>query len=227
MQLAFLGIGAAFFPEWGSNCAFVQKGDRLLLLDCGESVFEKIVGMELFKNASDITIAITHTHADHIGSLPTLCLWAKLHGVPVTVVSPDPAVDRILEACGAPNACTRASTLQSPDWTLTPVPVEHASTIASFGYRISDTDETIYYSGDAKSIPEDILTDFLEGRIKRIYQDTCTHGAVHMTLAALSEKIPPAMRHRVTTMHYNCDFRAKVAALGFAVGEIDRYLDMR
>ena len=36
--LRFLGRGAAFNPALGNTSAYVREGERLLLLDCGESV---------------------------------------------------------------------------------------------------------------------------------------------------------------------------------------------
>ena len=42
MKLNFLGRGAAFNPKEGNTAAFIKEGDRLLLIDCGESVFRQI-----------------------------------------------------------------------------------------------------------------------------------------------------------------------------------------
>ncbi len=43
MLLDFLGRGSAFNIKEGNNCAFIRIDKELILLDCGETVFEKIV----------------------------------------------------------------------------------------------------------------------------------------------------------------------------------------
>ena len=43
MKLHFLGRGAAFNPLEKSTSAYVKEGDRLFLLDCGESVFAELI----------------------------------------------------------------------------------------------------------------------------------------------------------------------------------------
>ena len=42
MELKFTGIGAAYYPVLGSNCAFFEHDNCLYLIDCGESTFRAI-----------------------------------------------------------------------------------------------------------------------------------------------------------------------------------------
>ena len=51
MELHFLGRGAAFYVEAGNTSAYLREGSRLLLLDCGESVF------------ADLPVSYTHLRA--------------------------------------------------------------------------------------------------------------------------------------------------------------------
>ena len=46
-MLSFLGIGGAFAISLKNCSAFYKKGRELLLIDCGESVFEEIVKINL------------------------------------------------------------------------------------------------------------------------------------------------------------------------------------
>src|SRR5574344_116865 len=77
-QLQFLGTGSAFNTKLGNTSAYLLNNDKsaMLLFDCGETVFSKLKPiLEKNKNISELTICITHSHSDHIGSLPTLLYY--------------------------------------------------------------------------------------------------------------------------------------------------------
>lgn len=77
-QLKFLGTGSAFNTKLGNTSAYLMNNDKsaILLFDCGETVFSKLKPiLEKNKNISEFTICITHSHSDHIGSLPTLLYY--------------------------------------------------------------------------------------------------------------------------------------------------------
>lgn len=77
-QLKFLGTGSAFNTKLGNTSAYLLNNDKsaMLLFDCGETVFSKLKPiLEKNKNISEFTICITHSHSDHIGSLPTLLYY--------------------------------------------------------------------------------------------------------------------------------------------------------
>lgn len=77
-QLKFLGTGSAFNTKLGNTSAYLLNNDKsaMLLFDCGETVFSKLKPiLEKNKNINEFTICITHSHSDHIGSLPTLLYY--------------------------------------------------------------------------------------------------------------------------------------------------------
>lgn len=77
-QLKFLGTGSAFNTKLGNTSAYLLNNDKsaMLLFDCGETVFSKLKPiLEKNKNISEFTICITHSHSDHMGSLPTLLYY--------------------------------------------------------------------------------------------------------------------------------------------------------
>ena len=43
MELKFLGRGSAFNVKEGNTAAYYKEGDKMLLIDCGETVFSTIV----------------------------------------------------------------------------------------------------------------------------------------------------------------------------------------
>jgi len=76
MELKFLGRGAAFNPKEGNTSAYFIENNQLFLIDCGESVFERLIELDLLNNIESINLMITHTHSDHIGSLGSLVMYA-------------------------------------------------------------------------------------------------------------------------------------------------------
>ena len=76
MKLNFLGRGAAFNPKEGNTSAYFTIDNQLFLIDCGESVFAKLMELDLLNNMKKINLMITHTHSDHIGSLGSLVMYA-------------------------------------------------------------------------------------------------------------------------------------------------------
>lgn len=75
MELKFLGRGSAFNVGEGNTSAYYKSKNDMLLIDCGSDVFKKIVKRHLLDDISDLYIAITHSHPDHIGSLGDLIFY--------------------------------------------------------------------------------------------------------------------------------------------------------
>lgn len=230
MRLRFHGTGAAFNPAFGSNGAFFAHGEDLYLIDCGESAFARLHAADLFSlYPGQITVLLTHKHADHCGSLGTLCLYAaaKLRRT-ITVVHPDERVRTLLSICGAREDQYRLiPALDERGVRATPVPVRHVPSIPAFAFYLEAGGETVYYSGDAGELPDEVVLGVREGRIARAYQDaayfdgTPPPNPVHAPLPALTAQISPAIRGRFTLMHMNRDYRAEARALGFDVAERD------
>ena len=76
-MLTFLGRGAAFHPGQGNTAAYLREGDRMLLLDCGETVFARLMKTGALNGLREIYIAVSHLHSDHCGSLGSLVLYCR------------------------------------------------------------------------------------------------------------------------------------------------------
>lgn len=98
-ELKFLGTGSAFNTELGNTSAytFIEDGESkstMILFDCGETVFSKLRSvLEENRNIAHLIICITHSHSDHMGSLPTLLYY--LHYVYCKVNYIDMKIDFI------------------------------------------------------------------------------------------------------------------------------------
>lgn len=72
--LNFLGSDSGFGNK--NNSAYVEEENKLIIIDCGFTVFQQIKeNMDLSKY-KEIDVIITHLHNDHAGTLSQLILYA-------------------------------------------------------------------------------------------------------------------------------------------------------
>ncbi len=221
--LNFLGCGCAYRPDLGNTSAWFQTGGHLFLLDCGENSFTRIRQSTLLECCRDITVLITHSHADHIGSLPTLISY--MHDVerkPVTLCFPCEDITYWMSCFGICQEDYRF--LQGMDMVLPSgirchaVPVDHHPKIPCYGYHVTGSFGSFYYSGDARRLPPDILEAFLCRTIQQLYQDATfleEQGNSHGSLSYLCKVIPPALRQHVYPMHFHDDLFEALQHEGF------------
>ena len=74
-MLKFIGIGSAFNTKLGNTSAYIKENGVLLLLDCGELTFDRILNMNLLDDVNEVHVAVTHCHPDHIGSLGSFIFY--------------------------------------------------------------------------------------------------------------------------------------------------------
>lgn len=222
MELHFLGRGAAFYPTCRSNSCFFQAQGDLYLIDCGETVFERLFTTGLLEDVRDVYVLITHMHADHVGSLASLLSYLNnIKKIQAHVAYPDPRIRELLSLQGIAEDIYHYAK-EMPDnpahFKAVPVQVTHAPGMSCFGYVLSDDETVIYYSGDSNDIPDDVTARFLKGEISRIYQDTAMHeSAFHCHYKKMTEKIPEKERARIFCMHLDSDCEAQLKAEGFSV----------
>lgn len=77
MNIKFLGRGSAFFVKEGNTSGYFIEDDHLFLIDCGETVFERLVEKKLLSNIKNIYVLISHMHSDHCGSLGSVGLYCQ------------------------------------------------------------------------------------------------------------------------------------------------------
>lgn len=223
LKLHFLGRGAAFYPAFRNTNAYFEKDRDLYFLDFGESAFGQVAASLPLKDYENIYVLLTHLHADHSGSLASLTsyLYFVLHKR-VTIIHPEETVVQLLTLQGIAPECYQYLP-RLPEETgiqAIPIPVQHALDIHAFGYRLTCDGETLYYSGDSAQLPQDVLEDFLSGKVQHIYHDTASHPSEsHCYFQRLVDAIPQAERRRVSCMHLDCDMVDELQRLGFRVVE--------
>ena len=68
MELLFLGRGAAFNTSQGNTAACIREGERLMLLDCGETVFSALKERGLLEGVREET-AFDQSHVQQVDTL--------------------------------------------------------------------------------------------------------------------------------------------------------------
>lgn len=222
MKLQFLGIGSAYNPSLGNTAAYFRRGRTMFLLDCGETVYSALRARDVLVDIDCAVILITHFHADHCGSLPTLISYLQgVAGAKVTIVQPmGERMRAFLDIAGADgyelvSGCG-GSVLEGVR--IVPHPVEHSQGMPSFGYVLDDGEDCLYYSGDAARVPDEVLKEFLGGRIRRMYIDCCVKPSRdHGELARHCAAIPLEARGRVACMHLSPDAMDAIREKGFKI----------
>jgi len=207
-DVIFLGCGAGYHPTLGPNSAYFIQGKHLYLLDCGTSVFERLAERDLFRGIEEVTVFLSHQHADHIGSLGILLdyCWDIL-GICPKLVHPVEGPVKLMQQMGVSPEAYRwqGGENYGPDLNGVAVefiPVEHAPDIPSWSFLIDAEGDRFYYSGDANDVPDRIIAQLEEGTISRVYQDTASkESAYHCGFAKLCRRIPAEYRQRVYCMH--------------------------
>jgi len=217
MFLRFLGRGAALNPLLGNTSAFFSEDDRLLLLDCGESVFERLVKSGALECVRHVYAAISHLHSDHCGSLGSLAFYLRYAlECELTLLTPpdDEYVDQLsalLNLFGVPGDSYRFLAADRLDafrgvTGLRFVPSPHQKGMLCWSFALDTPDGAVFYTADTCSA--DNITAFIRDHrdILAIYSEVTGRGypgCVHLPLDTLADAVPPALRAKTYLMH--CD----------------------
>lgn len=218
MDLIFLGRGSAFNTCEGNNSAYFIDKNELFLIDCGESVFEKIIERKLLDGVSCVNVFITHTHSDHIGSIGSLIMYCYyvIHKKINIIISKDSLYKddliNLIRIFGCTNDMysvvyedefdNKYSLFNSIKYMKT----NHVSQIPSYGILFNTDNGIVYYSGDTSDL--DNIIDLINSGvvIDKIYVDTTSVDVannVHVYIGNLYELIPIDLRDKVYCMHVN------------------------
>jgi ribonuclease BN (tRNA processing enzyme) len=236
MELKFLGRGAAFNPKEGNNAAYFKENNELFLIDCGETIFEKIIEKNILKDINNINILITHTHGDHIGSIGTLIMYCYYNlNIKTNIILCKNAkhkenIENIIKNFGCNNKMynyieeTTYDNKYKTFKTIRYKETTHCKELNCYGIEFETENGIIYYSGDTNDIT--YIKELIKKDIDKIYIDTTSKDYkenVHLYIGKIKEIIPEKLNKKIYCMHLNDDECIKlVKEYGYNIVELTR-----
>jgi len=210
-KLEFLGRGSGYHKNEGNTAAYIKKCGVLLLIDCGETVFKRILEKDLVEGVKELYVLITHMHSDHIGSLSGFigfCYW-KYKIVTKIYFNEKENISTFLELLGLKEGESfniydaKNKRIDSLKLEFSASVTKHVKVLNTYSYTLRfDEGNDIFYSGDTYETNFDVIPYLESGNL--IYHDACLNDSkenVHTSLRALSELIPKKYRNQVYCMH--------------------------
>lgn len=173
--LTFLGKDSGFGEK--NNSAYYEIEDKLILIDCGYTVFNELKRKFDFSKYNDINVIITHLHNDHAGSLSQLILFLWfIHHKKVTVISKCSKIEDYLDITGTPR---EAYVLKNKLDNLEFIKTNHTQYIEAYGFTIVLNNKMIVYTGDSA-----IIEPFMPyiDNANELYIDVSRYGGAHIKI---------------------------------------------
>lgn len=227
-KLFFLGRGSGYHSIESNTSAYIKENETLLLIDCGETVFKKILELNLMDGVKEVHVLITHMHSDHIGSLGGFigyCYW-KYKITTKVYFNEKEKIRLFLELLGLKEnesfklLNSNQKRIESLNLNIDSKITKHVKTLNTYSYILNfDIGNSIFYSGDTCETNIDIIKFLKNGNL--VYHDACiddSKGSVHTSLTKLCELVPKENRSQVYCIHIDGEnFDEEADKLGFNV----------
>ena len=165
-----------------NNSAYIEVENKLIIIDCGFTVFNEIKNRFDLKSYNSINIIITHLHNDHAGSLSQVILYVYyIYGKKVTVISKCKEIKKYLEITGVD---ANIYNLKEDMDNLEFIKTEHVKGIDSYGFKIKIKDKNIMYTGDTNTLQP--FMPYLN-KVDEFYVDVSKAGGVHLKIDDIIE----------------------------------------
>ncbi|MEI3394825.1 MAG: MBL fold metallo-hydrolase [Clostridia bacterium] len=198
--LNFLGTDSGFGKN--NNSAFIENDNELILIDCGFTVFEKVIKKLDLKKYKEVNIIVTHLHNDHAGSLGQIILYLWfVCNKKCNVISKCKNIELYLEITGTPK---EAYKILSDTKNIKFIKTEHVNYLDSFGFKMNINNKNIIYTGDTKTLEPFI--PFLND-VDEFYIDVSRYGGAHLKIDDIQEKLQNIANNNIKIFLMHLDDR--------------------
>lgn len=214
MVIDFLGIGSAWNVEQDNTSAYIKKDNKMILIDCGETIARKIIKENILEDIDELYILISHTHSDHVGSLGTLLFYSTYNkGIKNNLVLPNnkeyinnlKAYLKLVDISSEVkfiDANTLKETFKFKTFHI--LKATHVKRLPCYCFVFEDEENLIYYSADNSNI--EYIKHFLSIEKAKIYTEICDDPKLseeHLELGLLEKATSVLQRKRIYLMHIN------------------------
>jgi len=205
--LRFVGRGSAFNVTEGNTSAFLSKGPKMLLIDCGSNISTRLIANGLLEGVKEMDIFITHLHPDHVGSLGDLLMYTHWK-MKITPVIHYPSVSDVVQLLSLQGVTSDQYAI-GEDGNCLGVGVKflkithsEPSLKEAFSLSLLFDNFNIFYTGDVNVI--DLDTE----QYDEIYHEVTTWegSPVHVSYGKLLERFPLDVRKKIHLMHLDGNF---------------------
>ena len=182
--LTFLGKDSGFGKH--NNSAYIEDNNKLIIIDCGFTVFEQLKNKFDFNKYSNIEIIITHLHNDHAGSLSQIILYLWfIYNKKVTIYSKCERIRDYLEITGTPK---ESYEIKNESENITFIKTNHVQHLDAYGFKLKVKDKNIVYTGDTNTL-NPFLPYIENEKIDELYVDVSRFGGAHLKIDDIVEEL--------------------------------------
>lgn len=233
MDLLFLGRGNSSNEKEGNTSAYFIENRQLFLIDCGETVFSKIMAFQLLNDVDEVHIMITHTHSDHVGSLGSLIMYCyyNVHKYVHFIFSKDVKYkNQLITLLNCFGCNSDMYDIRDEIWydnrfrsfdSIRFMETEHVDYLDCYSILFETKNGCVFYTGDSRNMKN---IDYLLNNntiLDKLYIDVTSSnfvGNVHLYVADLYHHLPKKYHHKVYCMHFNNDECIQLAkSFGFHI----------
>lgn len=214
MKINFLGIGSAWNIEYNNTSAYIKKENKMILIDCGETITRKIIENNVLDGIDELYILISHTHSDHVGSLGTLLFYSKYNKkIQNKIVLPnDPQyIANLKEYLKIVDISDEVDFIDSNILkqvfefkSFNILRATHVKSLPCYCFVFEDEENFIYYSVDNNNI--EYIKHYIQFEKAEIYTEISNDPSLsneHLDIILLEETISFLQRQKIYLMHIN------------------------
>lgn len=204
--LKFLGSDSGFGAS--NNSAYIEERDKLIIIDCGFTVFQQIKEKFDLNKYKEINVIITHLHNDHAGTLSQLILYSYfVFNKKVNVISMCSKIKEYLDITGTPEDAYK---LHNNFENIEFIKTEHTKYLDSYGFKLWVNGKEIVYTGDTNR-----LEPFMKyiNDIDEFYVDVSRYGGAHLKLEDIIDKLREIKKQNVSIYLMHIDDRGYITGV--------------